>query len=391
MTRSLVKVLQVATTALSARPRRWNKVSSIGNVLCVPLPLSKSQINKLGSRIAASAEPNADDQTQLRDVIRYYQIVLNDIKSDLDSLRLGKSASRVKTHGTLIEKLQRESGMELVRVQDLAGARVIIAGGRIKQDDAVRAICDHFSNLSRPAKIIDRRVHPSHGYRAVHIIIFPADIQVEIQVRTELQNAWAQIVERLGDIWGRDIRYGGLPIEPERLIRHSGITAASSRRQLVELTHALGEHIAVLEQRDVELEKVKAVVAAVVAGKLNTSRALAAWREHQLEVSTDVAVPLVMTGRRKIDRASIARAFKPAAVQMIRQTDLGRRQRGRAIRRAIYSRTVTQAELERQFAEFNKIALAALATLEKSADKQRNSVRDTMDTIQRLIEEGNLR
>src|SRR2546426_4554058 len=43
--------------------------------------------------------------------------------------------------------------------------------------------------------------------------------RVEIQVRTERQNRWAQIVERLADKWGRQIRYGGDPTDFERTAR----------------------------------------------------------------------------------------------------------------------------------------------------------------------------
>lgn len=40
------------------------------------------------------------------------------------------------------------------------------------------------------------------------MIVFPDGIPVEIQVRTYLQNEWAQFVERLADSWGRGLRYG---------------------------------------------------------------------------------------------------------------------------------------------------------------------------------------
>ncbi len=39
---------------------------------------------------------------------------------------------------------------------------------------------------------------------------------MEVQVRTVWQDRWAQIVEGLGDTWGRQIRYGELPPEPDR-------------------------------------------------------------------------------------------------------------------------------------------------------------------------------
>jgi hypothetical protein len=39
--------------------------------------------------------------------------------------------------------------------------------------------------------------------------------QVEVQVRTDLQDAWANFFERLADSWGRQIRYGEAPTDPD--------------------------------------------------------------------------------------------------------------------------------------------------------------------------------
>ena len=60
-------------------------------------------------------------------------------------------------------------------------------------------------------KIIDRRRSPTHGYRAVHVIATLDEHPIEIQVRTQLQDLWAQAMERLADEAGREIRYGGMP------------------------------------------------------------------------------------------------------------------------------------------------------------------------------------
>lgn len=50
-----------------------------------------------------------------------------------------------------------------------------------------------------------------HGYRAVHVIADVDGFPVEIQVRTLTQDRWAQTMERYGDAYGREIRYGELP------------------------------------------------------------------------------------------------------------------------------------------------------------------------------------
>ena len=58
-------------------------------------------------------------------------------------------------------------------------------------------------------KIKDRRENPSHGYRAVHVIVFVNGKAVEIQVRTELQHLWAEKSEKLADSFGQEVKYGG--------------------------------------------------------------------------------------------------------------------------------------------------------------------------------------
>ncbi len=51
-----------------------------------------------------------------------------------------------------------------------------------------------------------------NGYRAVHVIVFPDGIPVEIQVRTRWQHEWAELYEKLADQVGRGIRYGEPPL-----------------------------------------------------------------------------------------------------------------------------------------------------------------------------------
>ena len=61
----------------------------------------------------------------------------------------------------------------------------------------------------RQIRVIDRRVSPSHGYRAVHVIADSDPVSVEIQIRTALQHLWAELSERLADVVDSNIKYGG--------------------------------------------------------------------------------------------------------------------------------------------------------------------------------------
>jgi hypothetical protein len=52
----------------------------------------------------------------------------------------------------------------------------------------------------------------------VHLILHLDGLPIEIQVRTTVQQLWAELSERLADEWGRQIRYGEPPDEPDRII-----------------------------------------------------------------------------------------------------------------------------------------------------------------------------
>ncbi len=199
-------------------------------------PLSRSRIDQLGRRLRGS-DPTVEDLTLLEQVRSLYERPLTEVITVLLDLGL-EPGSRPKTTGTIIDKLRRMPGLELSRMQDLVGARVVAEMTRGEQDRIVERIKARFVN----AKVVDRRVRPSHGYRAVHIIVKVQGRPVEIQVRTRLQDLWAQIVERLADEWGRGIRYGEPPLEPTRRL------GQMTRQGFVDRVMELAEEVDVVER-----------------------------------------------------------------------------------------------------------------------------------------------
>lgn len=119
-------------------------------------------------------------------------------------------ASRTKTPGTIIDKLRRET-TRLTSIQDIAGSRIVPEVTLTGQDGVVDEVRARLGGI-----VHDRRESPRHGYRAVHIVVRSHGRRVEIQIRTPLQHLWAEVMERVGDRYGRGIRYGSLPAEPER-------------------------------------------------------------------------------------------------------------------------------------------------------------------------------
>jgi len=138
----------------------------------VPPPTSRRQIDRLGQRIAESGYVGDDDRALYANILDYYQELLDAVCDSLTEIGLTPT-SRVKTTGTLVEKLQRDQGMQFSRIHDVAGARVVLDGNRSEQDALVKNICSLFFHFPRKPDVIDRRASPTHGYRAVHVIAYP--------------------------------------------------------------------------------------------------------------------------------------------------------------------------------------------------------------------------
>lgn len=137
--------------------------------------------------------------------------------------------SRLKTVQTLVGKLRREATMNLGQVQDVAGMRIVQDMTVEEQDRLAAQVLELFPG----AKLIDRRAKPSFGYRAVHIVAKVDGRLVEIQLRTQLQDRWAQIVERMADHWGRNIRYGAEPDDADAAVgRYSRSEVVGMARRL---------------------------------------------------------------------------------------------------------------------------------------------------------------
>jgi hypothetical protein len=108
----------------------------------------------------------------------------------------GVVAQRLKRMPQIILKLNRFPSMRLPQMEDIAGCRAVVehpfeidaVAARIGAKWDVQSISDYREDGK-----------PGTGYRALHYVVVRRGRLVEIQLRTERQHAWAEIVESTSD------------------------------------------------------------------------------------------------------------------------------------------------------------------------------------------------
>jgi putative GTP pyrophosphokinase len=128
---------------------------------------------------------------------------------------------------SIVAKLNREK-TRLSRMQDIAGCRLVVAD-IVAQNQEIEALKKDFPT----ADIIDRRAAPKHGYRAVHLVVHIENKAVEIQVRTALQQLWAELSEKSSDVFGTEVKYGGGPSNWKTLLTY--MSQAIANHEISEL------------------------------------------------------------------------------------------------------------------------------------------------------------
>jgi ppGpp synthetase/RelA/SpoT-type nucleotidyltranferase len=206
------------------------------------------QLKRLSKCLRDGLEP-VGDVPDYGDVMLFYNDVAVQVEQRIDEINwtelLGgvrpEVTSRAKSIDTLREKLQREPSTPLPSVQDVAGVRFEADMTLDEQDAVVERLMEAFGDSS---VVRDLRKEPHSGYRAVHVWL-KLPVRVELQVRTQLQGAWANMYESAADVFGREIRYGHMPKD-----------GASTK--LVEQMHALSlDRIVTLEKSRNEVQRLE--------------------------------------------------------------------------------------------------------------------------------------
>lgn len=189
-------------------------------------PWSNAVLKKVSKHIKEGTEI-PDDLPNYDDVMVWYDELVAYVIEEIDGMpwervlgdRYRPPTGRAKTAQTLQDKLKRMPTHHLPSIQDVAGVRLEFPMTLTEQDAVARRICLHFDQ-DPETSIDDLRITPHAGYRAVHVRLNLQELhgRVEVQIRTELQGEWANLYEELGDLLGRDIRYGELSTADTRRV-----------------------------------------------------------------------------------------------------------------------------------------------------------------------------
>lgn len=203
---------------------------------------SRSQVNKAGDILANPAGFSLADQAWAAEVLANWRAChgypMNTFQATLRAkLRNGYGdtivAQRLKRAPSIIFKLQRFGGMQLARMQDIAGLRAVLTS--IKR---VRALERSYRESTFEHELANSKNYiddpKDDGYRGVHLIYryvnsrAPAydGLSLELQLRTQRQHAWATAVETMGTFLGQALKAGQGDQEWRKFFSQAGAALA---------------------------------------------------------------------------------------------------------------------------------------------------------------------
>ena len=179
----------------------------------LPPSVSKSELNRIGRRLA---RPIGAIDEDVREAFRLahqwrasHSVPLRSIRQSIVQRAKAHSplvASRIKRMTSIRSKLEARS---LTGIQDIAGCRFIV--------DTPQELAAVVAMLPPAHRTDDYITEPrTTGYRSHHAVIRyvgsagnpHAGMQVEAQVRTRLQHAWATAVEAVGLVKQQSLKRG---------------------------------------------------------------------------------------------------------------------------------------------------------------------------------------
>lgn len=184
----------------------WNQVHKVGSNLRKGLPYNEEILLRFLEHQAELCDSLMEIATNTVSCLIYpFNENEGSIRPDSGDYVF---AARVKTHGTLVEKLRRMPKFPLENIWDVAGVRFDCDLTLSEQTKIAQLFKKDFLNAgASKVEISDMRENAHSGYRAIHLHLKTPAGRAEFQIRTAMQAQWANLYEVAADIYGRDIRY----------------------------------------------------------------------------------------------------------------------------------------------------------------------------------------
>lgn len=181
--------------------------------------LSKNQIRKLGSRLRNADVPSKEDVSLYIAWSEGFEPALSEVEDKVRGIAASawdtadfRMSTRIKQISSVRAKLIRQR-TSLSDLEDIAGCRVVLRA--LSDVDRFILLCARLP----VTRTRDYRAGSRNGYRAVHLTVSGEDGHaVELQIRTQIQHAWAQLTERAAASVDMDIKYGGGPADIRDLL-----------------------------------------------------------------------------------------------------------------------------------------------------------------------------
>ena len=167
--------------------------------------------NEVGDRLRDAEPPNKDDLGAYDEYRQTFSGPLDSVlemvlELSLDTQVIDEVGARLKTAGSVVAKLRAQQ-IGLTEITDIGGVRVVFPSlVDIEQmHDRIPA--------GQIARVKDyRESSTKRGYRALHLILRGDDERmIELQIRSQIHNIWANLSERLHQGTGHDIKHASGP------------------------------------------------------------------------------------------------------------------------------------------------------------------------------------
>lgn len=175
---------------------------------------SKSRVNAAG-RAVRTGTATEDDLRVIESWRASHSAVINTFQAILRNRAKEYGAQIIQRHkrkNTIFDKLQRQATMELARMDDVAGCRVVCPDIQTVYDFREAMHSARFEHvLKTPGDKYDYIKNPKpDGYRGIHDVYeynvgseegkHLRGLRIEVQYRTSVQNAWATTNEIIAHI-----------------------------------------------------------------------------------------------------------------------------------------------------------------------------------------------